>query len=122
LAAAGNGAPHTLARNLAEAWHPAVRRIVDGADIPDTFLVTVASARPVPPWQVPNGTLLGDASHTISPGRGEGGNVALRDAALLRRTLACGELKQRYETQMMQYAFDVVADSRDKPFLRGPRR
>ena len=88
----------------------------------DTFLVTVTSARPVPPWQVPNVTLLGDAIHTMSPGRGEGANVALRDAALLCRTLAAGERKEQYEKQMMHYAFHAVAESRDKPFLRGKRQ
>jgi 2-polyprenyl-6-methoxyphenol hydroxylase-like FAD-dependent oxidoreductase len=119
LECAGDAALHTLAQDLMDGWHPALRRIVASADIPDTFLVTVASARPVPPWQIPNVTLLGDAIHTMSPGRGEGANVALRDAALLCRTLAAGRRKEQYETHMMHYAFHALAESRDKPFLPG---
>ena len=51
-------------------------------------LVTIRSARPVKPWQIEQVTLLGDAIHTMSPGRGEGANTALRDAQLLRSALA----------------------------------
>ena len=106
------------ARSHLGGWHPAVQRIVDEADVAATFLVTVDSARPVQPWDAPNITLLGDAIHTMSPGRGEGANTALRDAALLRRTLASGAPKARYEEEMLRYGFKAVADSRDKPLLR----
>ena len=109
---------HARARSLLGQWHPAVRRIVDEADIPATFLVTVDSARPVPPWDVPNVTLLGDAIHAMSPGRGEGANTALRDAAVLRRTLAVGAPTARYEEEMLRYGFEAVAASRDRPLLR----
>lgn len=51
LTAAEPAALHALARSLLTGWHPAVRRIVDEADVPDTFLVTMDSARPVPPWE-----------------------------------------------------------------------
>ncbi len=68
-----------------------------------------------------NVTLLGDAVHTMSPGCGEGANIALRDAALLCRTLVGFAPKEQYETQMLHYAFEAVADSRDRPFLRTPR-
>ena len=95
-----------------------MRGIVARADVPDTFLVTVDSARPVEPWDVPNVTLLGDAIHTMSPGRGEGANTALRDAALLCRALAAGAPKAGYERAMLRYGFEAVAESRDKPLLR----
>ncbi len=109
---------HTRARSLLGEWHPAVQRIVDEADVAATFLVTVDSARPVQPWDVPNVTLLGDAIHAMSPGRGDGANTALRDAALLRRTLAEGAPKARYEEEMLRYGFEAVTESRDKPLLR----
>ena len=109
---------HARARSLLGEWHPAVQRIVDEADVAATFLVTVDSARPVQPWDVPHVTLLGDAIHTMSPGRGDGANTALRDAALLRRTLASGAPKARYEEEMLRYGFEAVTESRDKPLLR----
>lgn len=40
-----------------------------------------------PAWTPSPVTLLGDAIHTMTPGRGIGANTALRDAALLCRTL-----------------------------------
>jgi len=48
----------------------------------------VKTSVPVPPWQTRNVTLLGDALHNMTPFRGIGANVALRDAAALRRALA----------------------------------
>jgi 2-polyprenyl-6-methoxyphenol hydroxylase-like FAD-dependent oxidoreductase len=71
-------------------------------------------------------TLLGDAVHTMSPGRGEGANVALWDAALLRRRLVdvvtnevpLVQAKAAYETEMLRYGFEAVADSLSKPFAR----
>jgi 2-polyprenyl-6-methoxyphenol hydroxylase-like FAD-dependent oxidoreductase len=115
----GSAELHELAQSLLAGWHPAVRRIVDAAEVPATFLGTVDSARPVQSWHTPNVTLLGDAIHTMSPGRGEGANTALRDAALLSRTLSSGAPKEQYEAQMLQYGFQAVAESRERPFLRG---
>jgi 2-polyprenyl-6-methoxyphenol hydroxylase-like FAD-dependent oxidoreductase len=123
---------HRLARRVLTGWHPAVRRIVDEADVGATFAVTVRSARPVRRWRAANVTLLGDAVHTMAPGRGEGANVALRDAALLRRRLVdvvtggvpLAQAKAAYETEMLRYGFQAVADSLSRPFARreGPGR
>ena len=64
-------------------WHPAVRRIIDEATIADTFPVTVRISEPVDEWPSPTVTLLGDAIHTMTPSRGSGAGVALRDAEVL---------------------------------------
>jgi 2-polyprenyl-6-methoxyphenol hydroxylase-like FAD-dependent oxidoreductase len=72
-------------------------------------------------------TLLGDAVHTMSPGRGEGANTALRDAANLCRALV--EVVQdgvpldravgAFEADMLRDGFQAVADSRHRPFVPG---
>jgi 2-polyprenyl-6-methoxyphenol hydroxylase-like FAD-dependent oxidoreductase len=119
--------PGKLHRRVADTvlgWHPGVRRIVEAADVPATFAVTITSARPVEAWDSPVVTLLGDAIHTMSPGRGDGANVALRDAALLREVLVAAvaqgrpltDAKREYEAEMLRYGFAAVAASRDAPF------
>jgi 2-polyprenyl-6-methoxyphenol hydroxylase-like FAD-dependent oxidoreductase len=70
---------HRLACGLLKEWLPSVRRIVEEAESAATFLVTIRSARPVKPWHTANVTLLGDAIHTMSPGRGEGANTEVSE-------------------------------------------
>lgn len=108
-----------LALDLTPGWHPDLRELFATADPGSCIPVKVATSVPVPPWQSSNVTLLGDAIHTMTPGRGLGANTALRDAALLRRELvaaAAGERSLReavaaYEAQMIPYGFARVADS-----------
>src|SRR5262245_25759949 len=111
------------ARRAVEGWHPAIGRIIDESDVDATGLVTISTARPMAAWDAPRVTLLGDAAHTMSPGRGEGANTALRDAEMLRATLvAVGQgvplptAKALYEAEMLRYGFEMVARSRDEPF------
>jgi 2-polyprenyl-6-methoxyphenol hydroxylase-like FAD-dependent oxidoreductase len=119
---------HLLALELLVGWPAPVRGIVEHAEPDATFLVWLRSAQPVGPWHDPGVTLLGDAIHTMSPGRGEGANTALRDAALLAGQLAgvaAGRLplavaKRRYEEEMLRHGFEAVAASKQLPF--GPRR
>ena len=121
---------HKLARAMLKDWPYPVRRIIDEAEVPATFLVTIRSARPVKQWQTPNVTLLGDAIHTMSPGRGEGANTALRDARLLRHALLdvvtkgipLAQAKAQYETEMLRYGFEMVVDSLNKPFAPSTNR
>ncbi len=115
-----------LAAELVLQWHPAVRRIVADADAAATFPVALTSAQPVTRRQASNVTLLGDAIHTMSPGRGEGANTALADARLLRQALirvaasevTLAEARDQYETEMLRCGFEAVAKSRDEPFFR----
>ncbi|WP_214105423.1 FAD-dependent oxidoreductase [Acrocarpospora catenulata] len=120
---------HQAARAMVDGWHPAVRRLIAEADVAATFPVCITSARPVPPWDSANTTLLGDAIHTMSPGRGEGANIALKDARLLRDALtevAAGRVplsqaKQHYEAEMLRYGFEAVAASLHQPFAPAAR-
>lgn len=120
---------HRIAQQTIKDFHPLVRRIVDEADADATFAAGLRTARPVDPWPTTNVTLLGDAIHSMSPGRGEGANTALRDAALLTGALAgvaAGrepllDAVRRYEAEMLRYGFQAVAASLDKPFLPRPQ-
>ncbi len=55
----------------------------------------------------------------MSPGRGDGANVAMQDACLLSEALAGAvsgrtapaEAIARYESDMLRYGFQAVADS-----------
>jgi 2-polyprenyl-6-methoxyphenol hydroxylase-like FAD-dependent oxidoreductase len=128
LRAAAASTLHSAARDIVRGWHPAAGRIIDEAEVPATFAVVITSARPVAPWREPAVTLLGDAIHTMSPGRGEGANVALRDASLLcglLTSVAAGRLtlaaaKGEYEAELLEYGFAMVERSRHQPFA--PRR
>ncbi|GAA4038766.1 FAD-dependent oxidoreductase [Nonomuraea soli] len=123
----------TPADGAIDGWHPAVRRIV--AEARTTFPVRLRSALPIEPWHDPHVTLLGDAIHTMTPGRGDGANTALHDARLLTTVLSevaagrvpLGPAKQLYEQEMLWYGFAAVATSRSTPFTprtgspQGPR-
>jgi 2-polyprenyl-6-methoxyphenol hydroxylase-like FAD-dependent oxidoreductase len=112
-------------------WHPALCRLIDQADAEATFLVELRSAEPVKQWCASSITLAGDAIHSMSPGRGEGANTALRDAELLCRNLRSAIAQKQphvaaiaeYETEMLRYGFRAVSNSRLFPFMRdGPAR
>jgi 2-polyprenyl-6-methoxyphenol hydroxylase-like FAD-dependent oxidoreductase len=64
-------------------------------------------------------TLIGDAIHAMTPYRGIGANVALKDAVRLRDALVKADLGQQplieaiggYETEMRRYGFAAVRNS-----------
>jgi 2-polyprenyl-6-methoxyphenol hydroxylase-like FAD-dependent oxidoreductase len=117
---------HALAGELIRTWHPALRALHAQADIGETFGVRVRVSPPAPPWAPSRVTVLGDAIHAMSPAGGSGANTALRDAALLARTLttaadpvaAIGD----YEQQMREYGYAAVAISRQAEAETGARR
>jgi 2-polyprenyl-6-methoxyphenol hydroxylase-like FAD-dependent oxidoreductase len=100
-------------------WHPALRRLVQGADPSTIAAFAVKTSVPIPPWATQRVTLLGDALHNMTPFRGIGANTALRDAAALRRSLAAvvrggGDLLDAlaaYERDMIRYGFAAVRAS-----------
>ena len=104
----------TVVLSLMKDWDPAVRWIVQHTTDISPFLVKTSI--PIPAWKTRNVTLLGDALHNMTPFRGMGANVALRDAAALRRALASvvrGESAlldslATYERQMIEYGFRAV--------------
>lgn len=117
---------HAAAQKLIADWHPSLCRVLDEADVSATFAVHFRSSQRIDPWQTTNVTLLGDAVHTMTPGRGVGANTALRDAELLCRKLI--EVTQNsvpltqalagYEAEMLAYGFEAVENSLERPFFK----
>jgi len=99
---------------LMQGWDPALREIVQQTSELSVF--PVKTSAPIPPWKTRNVTLLGDALHNMTPFRGMGANMALRDAAALRRALvkvAQGEALMlealgNYEREMIEHGFRAV--------------
>src|SRR5215470_128258 len=105
-----------LALAQMEAWDPTLRRLVERADPATMTSFEAKSAEPVVPWKTGAVTLLGDALHNMTPFRGMGANMALRDAAALREALvsvAEGRVERAsalaaYEHEMIEQGFAAV--------------
>ncbi len=97
-------------------WHPALRRLVQRADAGTITSFEAKSAEPIAPWKTGAVTLLGDAVHNMTPFRGMGANMALRDAAALREALVSIARGQEaptaalaaYEREMIEQGFAAV--------------
>jgi 2-polyprenyl-6-methoxyphenol hydroxylase-like FAD-dependent oxidoreductase len=106
-------------RRTVAGWHPSLRKLVEMIDEQQLFLNHVRTAPPPVPWKSTQVTLLGDAIHSMTPYRGVGGNIALKDAALLSSQLLQVHRGEKplldaiaeYEASMREYAFAAVADS-----------
>src|SRR5262249_16383859 len=100
-------------------WDGGYRELVRLTESDTLSLLTIRTSRPVGAWPATRVTLLGDAIHSMTPYRGIGANVALRDAALLGRQLtraARGEVRlldaiAAYERAMRRYGFAAVRGS-----------
>jgi 2-polyprenyl-6-methoxyphenol hydroxylase-like FAD-dependent oxidoreductase len=119
---------HALVGELTRTWHPDLRRLVALADPLSFFPINIRTSMPVPQWPTTNITLIGDAIHTMTPGRGIGANTALRDARLLCQNLTAARdgkaplltAIRDYETQMIGYGFDAVKKSRKQMTASNP--
>jgi 2-polyprenyl-6-methoxyphenol hydroxylase-like FAD-dependent oxidoreductase len=109
---------HQVASGMLRGWHPNLRELVARADVDETFLIRVRTALPVAAWPPTRVTVLGDAIHAMSPARGSGANIALRDAAQLSAALLAASQGAEvtaiggYEQRMREYGFAAVAASR----------
>ena len=101
------------------AWDQRFRDLVHLADAATINALTIRTAVPVAPWPTQRITLLGDAIHSMTPYRGIGANVALKDAMRLCRALTAADRGERplidaihgYETDMLDYGFRAVRTS-----------
>jgi 2-polyprenyl-6-methoxyphenol hydroxylase-like FAD-dependent oxidoreductase len=108
----------TASRAMA-GWASGFRNLVALSDPSTISLLPIRTSRPVAPWRTGRITLIGDAIHSMTPYRGIGANVALKDAVRLRDALVAGQRGEAplldaiggYEAQMRDYGFNAVRNS-----------
>lgn len=106
-------------RRVVTRWHPNLRKLVEMTNEKTVSANRLRTSQPVPPWSTTRVTLLGDAIHSMTPYRGIGANIALKDAALLCSKLAEAQRGEKpllhaiaeYEAAMREYGFAAVRDS-----------
>lgn len=109
-----------LALRMTEGWSPKFRSLIESSELNTVNSINIRTSVPLEPWESSRVTLLGDAVHTMTPGRGVGANTALEDAALLCRRLVEVHDRRRdlleaihsYEGHMLEYSRHVVLESR----------
>jgi 2-polyprenyl-6-methoxyphenol hydroxylase-like FAD-dependent oxidoreductase len=108
-----------IAQDATRSWSPTFRELQRQTDPTTCFPLNIRTSERLGPWPTSNVTLIGDAIHTMTPGRGVGANTALRDAALLCQQLVAARDGQiallagvaAYEEEMREYAFAAVEKS-----------
>jgi 2-polyprenyl-6-methoxyphenol hydroxylase-like FAD-dependent oxidoreductase len=108
------------ALKMTEGWSPKFRRMIELTDLEAMTAINIRTSVPLHPWESSQVTLLGDAVHTMTPGRGVGANTALEDAALLcQRLIEVRDGKRylieaihAYEAEMLEYSRVAVLESR----------
>jgi 2-polyprenyl-6-methoxyphenol hydroxylase-like FAD-dependent oxidoreductase len=114
-----NGALTVAAAQAMAGWSPTLRDLVGLADPTTISCLPIRTSLPVQPWRSERITLLGDAIHSMTPYRGIGANVAIKDAARLNRALVAAyrgecdllEAIHGYEAGMRDYGFRAVRNS-----------
>jgi 2-polyprenyl-6-methoxyphenol hydroxylase-like FAD-dependent oxidoreductase len=108
-----------LALRAMESWSDALSELVWLSDPSTLSLLPIRTSLPVAPWETSRITLLGDAIHAMTPYRGIGANIALKDAVRLCDAIVAGESGERplidaiqaYEAEMLRYGFSAVKNS-----------
>jgi 2-polyprenyl-6-methoxyphenol hydroxylase-like FAD-dependent oxidoreductase len=124
--ALGDDAEHLDSAVLAAAasramasWASGFRDLVGLSDPSTISCLPIRTSRLVAPWPVSRITLIGDAIHSMTPYRGIGANIALKDAVRLRDALVAAQRGETpllaaigdYEVQMRDYGFKAVRNS-----------
>jgi 2-polyprenyl-6-methoxyphenol hydroxylase-like FAD-dependent oxidoreductase len=103
----------------ARSWDERFQTLVCLANADTINALAIRTSVPIAAWQTRRVTLLGDAIHSMTPYRGIGANVALKDAKRLRDALAVAVRGNRplldaihdYESDMVAYGFRAVRTS-----------
>jgi 2-polyprenyl-6-methoxyphenol hydroxylase-like FAD-dependent oxidoreductase len=108
-----------IALKAMDGWDERLKLLVRLAHADTINAIAIRTSVPVAPWPTRRITLLGDAIHSMTPYRGIGANVALKDAVRLCRALAAADRGERplldaihgYEAEMLDYGFRAVRGS-----------
>jgi 2-polyprenyl-6-methoxyphenol hydroxylase-like FAD-dependent oxidoreductase len=108
-----------IALHAMAAWDDRFKTLVRLADAGTINALAMRTSRPVAPWRTRRITLIGDAIHSMTPYRGIGANIALKDAVRLRDALVTADRGERplvdaihdYEAGMIDYGFKAVRNS-----------
>ena len=109
----------TMVVSLIARWHSDFQTMVGLSDPASISVLPIRTSVPVEAWETKRITLIGDAIHSMTPYRGIGANVALRDANTLcaqldaARAGAChlDRAIGAYEEEMRVYGFAAVRGS-----------
>jgi 2-polyprenyl-6-methoxyphenol hydroxylase-like FAD-dependent oxidoreductase len=69
-------------------WHQPIPELIGGTDPTAIVKSGIYDRQPVRKWSKRGGTLLGDAAHPTTPNMGQGGCMAIEDAAVVARCLS----------------------------------
>ncbi|MEU7162198.1 FAD-dependent oxidoreductase [Streptomyces chrestomyceticus] len=94
-------------------WSPGPHKLFSMGDRQTTSPINIRTSVLIPSWSAGSITLLGDATHTMTPGQGVGANTSLRDAARLcsglircvRSDTTLLEAIDAYKEKMVRYGF-----------------
>lgn len=127
-----------VAQDAVLTWHKDLRGLIASTESATLSCLPIRTSMPVDPWRTERITLLGDAIHSMTPFRGIGANIALRDAAALSQALGAAnsgedgllESIHSYEAEMIRYGFRAVRESLkameqtldDRPLIRTVHR
>ena len=108
-----------IAARAMKGWAKPLRALVDLCDPTTVSAFRIRTSRRVAAWPTQRITFVGDAIHAMTPYRGIGANVALKDAMGLARALTAAhrgerdlmEALRKYEAGMLDYGFRAVENS-----------
>lgn len=103
-------------------FHPEARGLLDACD--EVMKSALYVRDPLPRWSVDNVTLLGDASHPMTPFMAQGAGMAIEDAVVLARALKAGASEKAtlalgaYEAARLPRTSRVQNSSRGNEWLK----
>ncbi|MER9275494.1 FAD-dependent monooxygenase [Mesorhizobium sp. M0643] len=96
-------------------FHDPVPEVLDRTPADSLIWTDILDLDPIPSFTRGNAVLLGDAAHAVTPDLGQGGGLAMEDAAVLTALfgrLPADEALREYDKRRLDRARRVAAESR----------